>query len=241
MTDPSFSSASPSANASVNASVNASADASAGSPATASPRTPVKLVVGLGNPGPEYAATRHNIGFRVVERVAERLGARFAPDPALRGRIAFGGSTPGPCALLEPETFMNRSGESVAAALSRWPSLVAQSDLLVVYDDLDLPPGRLRLRPGGGAGGHRGMTDIVRRLGHDRIARLRFGIGHPGRADAVVGWVLEPFAQSEEQAILPAAIERAADAALCFLELGIAPAMDRFNAPVELSGPETRP
>jgi len=90
------------------------------------------------------------------------------------------------CALLEPMTFMNRSGKSVQAALAGWPHLLPERDLLVVYDDLDLPTGRLRLRPGGGAGGHRGMADLVRALETTAIPRLRFGIGHPGRRSAVV-------------------------------------------------------
>ncbi len=191
---------------------------------------PARLVVGLGNPGARYAATRHNIGFRVVERLAMRHRAALEPLDALTGRFAraiLGGYDTG---LLEPTTFMNRSGESVQAALARWPHLRPESDLLVVFDDLDLPTGRLRLRPGGGAGGHRGMADLVRALETTAIPRLRFGIGHPGQRSAVVDWVLEPFSADEEAGVLPGAIERAADAVECALQDGLSTAMDRFNA-----------
>lgn len=191
---------------------------------------PERLVVGLGNPGPEYVATRHNVGFRVVELLARRAGAVLVSDPGLRGRTARVRLAGRDCVLLEPMTFMNRSGETVAAALDRWPDLVPERDLLVVFDDLDLPPGRLRLRPGGGAGGHRGLADIVRVLGTQAIPRLRFGIGHPGTAAQVVDWVLEPFTAAEEAEILPPAIERAADAVESVLGEGMTIAMGRFNA-----------
>lgn len=172
------------------------------------------------------------MGFRVVECLAARHGAAFEPAPAIDGRLArvvLGGLD---CALLEPSTFMNRSGESAAAALARWPALVPERDLLVVYDDLDLPLGRLRLRSGGSAGGHRGMADIARALATTGIPRLRFGIGHPGSAAAVVDWVLEPFSPEDERERLPAAIERAADAVTCALIEGLPVAMDRFNPAV---------
>ncbi|MBK7951243.1 MAG: aminoacyl-tRNA hydrolase [Deltaproteobacteria bacterium] len=192
--------------------------------------SPERLVVGLGNPGPEYAATRHNVGFRVVEHLARRAGAVFVADPGLRGRLARARIAGRDCVLLEPLTFMNRSGESVGAALERWPALAPERDLLVVLDDLDLPPGRLRLRPSGGAGGHRGLADIARELATQATPRLRFGIGHPGSAAQVVDWVLEPFSEAEEAEVLPAAVERAADAVACVVGEGLKIAMDRFNA-----------
>lgn len=190
---------------------------------------PLRLVVGLGNPGADYAATRHNIGFRVVERLAQRRGALLGIERALAARVARIELASVPCLLLEPQTFMNRSGQSVAAALARWPSLVPERDLVVVYDDLDLPPGRLRIRPGGSAGGHRGMADIARVLGTTAIPRLRFGIGHPGDAGAVVDWVLEPFSPDEEAGVLPGAIDRAADAVECLVSDGLTVAMGRYN------------
>lgn len=189
-------------------------------------------MIGLGNPGPDYARTRHNVGFRVLELLAARSGAAFAMDAALSARIAFATIADVPCALLAPQTFMNRSGESVQAALARWPALVPERDLLVVFDDLDLPVGRLRIRPGGSAGGHRGMADIARALGQDEIPRLRFGIGHPGTALAVIDWVLQPFSADEEAERLPAALARAADAVEGVIGEGLVAAMGRFNAAV---------
>lgn len=175
------------------------------------------------------------MGFRVVEALATRAGSVLEADAVLEARVAtldVGGRSG---ILLEPTTFMNRSGRAVLAALARWPALRPERDLLVVYDDLDLPPGRLRLRPGGRAGGHRGMADLVRVLGTESIPRLRFGIGHPGRADGVVDWVLEPFPPEDEAGWLSASVERAADAVLAVLRDGFVPAMGRFNAAPELS------
>jgi len=190
---------------------------------------PVRLIVGLGNPGADYAATRHNVGFRLVERLAERRGASLGVDRDLASRIARVELAAVPCVLLEPQTFMNRSGQSVGAALARWPGLVPERDLVVVYDDLDLPPGRIRIRPGGSAGGHRGMADIARVLGTTAIPRLRFGIGHPGATTAVADWVLEPFSTEDEAGLLPGAIDRAADAIECLVADGMAVAMGRYN------------
>ena len=201
---------------------------------------PSKLVVGLGNPGARYVRTRHNIGFRIVERLAERHAAHWRLDEALAARLAWI-ELPGPLpeqpaqtiALLAPQTFMNRSGESVLAAFDRWPDLDPRSDLIVVHDDLDLPTGRIRLRPRGGAGGHNGIGDILERLASQDVARLRFGIGHPGDAGAVLDWVLGPFTPAEEAEILPAAIDRAADALEGALQEGVVSAMGRFNAATE--------
>lgn len=198
--------------------------------------SPERLVVGLGNPGPEYAATRHNVGFRVVEALAARAGVAFAADAALAGRVAGIAIAGRSCALLEPLTFMNRSGRAVVAALERWPVLSRERDLLVVYDDLDLPPGRLRLRPSGRAGGHRGMADVARALGTEAVPRLRFGIGHPGSGAGVVEWVLEPFPAEDEMDWLPAAVERAADAIVAVVEDGLVAAMGRFNSGGGVSG-----
>jgi PTH1 family peptidyl-tRNA hydrolase len=155
----------------------------------------VKLVVGLGNPGRRYARTRHNVGFRVTERLrerwrlpepAERWGGRFA-----RGRVAsLGGLDVG---VLEPETFMNESGASVAAALGKLPVEDPARDLLVVFDDADLPFGRLRLRGEGGDGGHRGLAGVLERLGRRDVPRLRFGIGRPELPMETADFVLARF------------------------------------------------
>jgi peptidyl-tRNA hydrolase, PTH1 family len=192
----------------------------------------VKLVVGLGNPGPRYAATRHNVGFRVVERFAQqggielserRFGGRFgrarvrAPDGA---RLDVG-------AFL-PEGFMNRSGEAVAEALRLLPVEEIARDLLVVLDDVDLPFGRLRLRPGGSSGGHRGLEDLIARLGREEFPRLRFGVGRPALPIDTADWVLQRFSAEEEAALGPR-LATAAEAVLAALAQGCSEAMNRFN------------
>jgi len=175
----------------------------------------------------------------VLDVLAERAGVGWTVDGALRARFASATLAGACCGLLAPRTFMNRSGESVAAALRCWPELVPERDLLVVYDDLDLPLGRLRLRPGGSAGGHRGMSDIARVLATDAIPRLRFGIGRPPEGVAVVDWVLEPFDAAEAASVLPAALARAADAVAGVVELGLVAAMGRFNGTTGVSGPSS--
>jgi PTH1 family peptidyl-tRNA hydrolase len=189
----------------------------------------VKLVVGLGNPGPRYADTRHNVGVRVIERFARdhalvfdarRFQSRFATG-ALAGDALR-------VALLAPETFMNRSGEAVAAAVAELGIEDVASDLLVVLDDVDLPFGRLRLRPNGGAGGHRGLSDIIERLARRDFARLRFGVGRPPGDQETADHVLDPFSE-EERAALPLRIERAAQALAAALRDGVTAAMNEWN------------
>lgn len=188
----------------------------------------MKLVVGLGNPGPEYADTRHNVGFRVLATLARRHGIALARDKRLRGRYGEGDIGGVRTGLLEPWTWMNRSGEAVLAALDRLPIGDLATDLLVVYDDLDLPFGRLRVRPAGGAGGHNGLGDILERLGRRDVPRLRFGIGRPPPGVDPVDYVLGPFAD-EEAALLETRLALAADAVETFLREGVRAAMDRFN------------
>jgi PTH1 family peptidyl-tRNA hydrolase len=190
----------------------------------------VKLVVGLGNPGPEYAGTRHNVGFRVVERVAQRHGIPLARDRRLHGRFGTGTVAGVATGLLEPLTWMNLSGRAVQAAVDALPVGDVARDLLVVVDDLDLPFGRIRIRPGGGAGGHNGLTDVQDRLRRNDFARLRFGIGRPPAGADPVDYVLAAF-DPEEAAALDGHLERAADAVEAVLTEGVAPAMNRFNAP----------
>ena len=204
----------------------------------------MKLVVGLGNPGPRYAASRHNVGFRIVEELGRAQGVEIL-EPRFQGLYAEG-VVPGPdaaavpagtVAFLKPATFMNRSGDAVALALAAL-AVDPQRDLLVVYDDLDLPLGRLRLRPGGGAGGHNGMASLIERIGTKEFARLRFGIGRPpehaavegdsGSSRRVIDHVLEAFS-SEEERLLEERIPWAAVAAATFLREGPRIAMDRFN------------
>ncbi len=198
----------------------------------------MKLVVGLGNPGRRYARTRHNVGFRIVERFAETRGLAI-DEQRFEGRFGSGqlclqGSLL-EVALLQPETFMNQSGLSVAAALRELPVAEPAADLLVVFDDVDLPFGRLRLRPGGSAGGHRGLEDVLVALCRSDLPRLRFGVGRPADGRATRDWVLQPFSPEEERR-LPGHIDEACDAIAAALSGGVASAMGRFNrAPPEAS------
>lgn len=166
----------------------------------------LRLVVGLGNPGPEYAQTRHNAGFWLVDELACQHGAQFRPDGKAHGescRIALGGQE---LWLLKPMTYMNRSGLAVAA-LARFHRIPPPA-ILVVHDDLDLPPGTARLKRGGGHGGHNGLRDVIARLGDPDFLRLRLGIGHPGDRREVLDYVLRR-APREEQALLETAIAEA--------------------------------
>jgi len=167
---------------------------------------PPRLIVGLGNPGAQYEATRHNVGFWFVDQLARQLKASLAPQAKFFGRAARCGDA----WLLQPTTFMNRSGQAVAA-LAHFYKIPA-AEILVVHDELDLPPGGIRLKQGGGNGGHNGLKDIQARLGSPDFWRLRLGIGHPrslNLAQEVVDFVLHPPRQEE----LPA-IEQALDRCL---------------------------
>jgi len=192
----------------------------------------LRLVVGLGNPGSEYEATRHNVGFRIVERLASRCGVALRREKRLRGRFAVGRVAGAETGLLAPETWMNESGRAVAAALDAHPVDPA-TELIVAYDDLDLPFGRLRLRPAGGAGGHNGLGDIQERLGRSDFARLRFGIGRPPPGVDPIDYVLALWTADEADA-LPSRIDAACDAIeLAFAE-GVTRAMNLVNgAPAE--------
>jgi PTH1 family peptidyl-tRNA hydrolase len=158
----------------------------------------LKLVVGLGNPGPRYEQTRHNAGFWFVDLLAERARGRFAADSRFQGELARITLAGDELRLLKPTTFMNLSGQS-AGAVARFFKL-APEQLLVVHDELDLPPGTARLKRGGGHGGHNGLRDLIRHVGAD-FWRLRVGIGHPGDRDQVVDYVLTRAPLEEEKAI----------------------------------------
>ena len=192
----------------------------------------MRLVVGLGNPGSGYAATRHNVGVRVLERFARAHGitldeTRFGGAYGRGALDAVCGGAPVEVGLLAPATFMNRSGDAVSAALSAL-AIDDPADLWVALDDVDLPFGRLRLRPGGGAGGHRGMTHIIERLGRHDFPRLRFGVGRPDAAMETADYVLRPFG-ADEEAALPALLAHSAEALTVALHEGVASAMNRFN------------
>ncbi|MGO3128517.1 MAG: aminoacyl-tRNA hydrolase [Luteimonas sp.] len=148
----------------------------------------LRLIVGLGNPGPEYARTRHNAGFRFVDALAARAGVSFRLDSKLFGETAKIDIAGRPVWLLKPATFMNLSGKSVTAALRFWKFEPEQA--LLAHDELDLPPGTARLKFDGGHGGQNGLRDTMQLLGHGGFHRLRIGIGHPGSKDKVTPWVL---------------------------------------------------
>jgi len=189
----------------------------------------VSLVVGLGNPGREYAQTRHNVGFQIVTRLAEKRGLSFSrmQNEAL---VAAGRIGDARVVLAKPQAWMNESGKAVGP-LARFYK-VEPARLLVVYDDLDVPAGTLRLRREGGSGGHKGMRSIIERLGRQDFPRLRVGIGRPpGRMDAA-DYVLQPFTRDEE-ILMDSARDRAVEAIERFLAEGIVAAMNRFNAQAE--------
>jgi PTH1 family peptidyl-tRNA hydrolase len=189
------------------------------------------MVVGLGNPGSEYARHRHNIGFEVVNALARAHGLVFARRKGTKAHVAEGRVGSRPALLAKPQTFMNLSGQAVRR-LSRAHDIPPKR-ILVVYDDLDLPLGRLRLRPEGSSGGHKGMRSIIEALGTQAFPRLRVGIDRPaGRADPV-DYVLHPFA-GEEQLLVAETVARAAAAVECWLLEGIGAAMARFNRPASL-------
>ncbi len=165
---------------------------------------PIQAIIGLGNPGPHYHQTRHNAGSWFLHAVAERHGAALRPESRFHGLLGRAEIDGRPLWLLEPTTYMNRSGEAVAA-LARFYKLPPRS-LLVAHDELDLPPGTVRLKLGGGHGGHNGLRDIIARLGSRDFLRLRLGIGHPGHKDAVTGYVLSR-PRPEERAAIDQAIE----------------------------------
>ena len=160
----------------------------------------IRMLVGLGNPGTEYEGTRHNAGFWWVDEAARVLGARLVHDRAYHGLVARVNRPDGPVWLIEPQTYMNLSGKSVAP-LARFFK-IEPSQILVVHDELDLLPGQMKIKQGGGAAGHNGLKDIHAQLGTADFWRLRIGIGHPGDRSEVANWVLRKPAPEQREAIL---------------------------------------
>ena len=187
----------------------------------------MKLIVGLGNPGNEYAATRHNVGFMVVDRLAGRVGMSTS-KAKFHARVFDGAIGPVRCYLMEPMTFMNRSGLSVGEAVVFY-KLDPSTDLLVVVDDVALPAGRIRLRAEGGSGGHNGLKDIERVLGTQSFSRLRVGIDSPGKVRQA-DYVLSRFTP-DQIGRLDLALDQAVDAIICWVEHDITKAMNRYNSP----------
>jgi len=161
---------------------------------------PVKLIVGLGNPGPEYLMTRHNAGFWFVDALARKLSLNFSQDKKSQSELCRYQSGSTDCWLCKPQTFMNDSGLSVQALCSFYK--IPIDHVLVVHDEIDLPPGTTRLKEGGGHGGHNGLRDIIQRTGEKDFMRLRVGVGHPGSKDKVVPYVLGRATADEENKIL---------------------------------------
>jgi PTH1 family peptidyl-tRNA hydrolase len=194
----------------------------------------VKLVVGLGNPGPRYVGSRHNVGFRVLDHFAREQAIPLSRR-AFAGRYGQGAIGGEPVGLLQPETFMNRSGESVLLAVDGLGVEAPEHDLLVVYDDMDLPLGRIRLRKGGGAGGQNGIGHVIECLATRELPRIRFGVGRPPAGEDPIDYLLSRF-ESADTAALDAAVARACAAIEIFVREGMDAAMNRYNLPPAATG-----
>lgn len=184
----------------------------------------MKIIVGLGNPGKEYERTRHNTGFMVLDRLSEKLNIEISQSKfkGLYGKGKYKGED---VLLLKPQTYMNLSGESLRAVMDFFK--VDLEDVLVVYDDLDMPVGKLRLRQSGSAGGHNGIKNIILHTGSQNFNRIRVGIDR-SKYIKVVDWVLSRFSKEEESAI-EQGVENASEAVIDYLEHGFNHAMNRFN------------
>ena len=183
-----------------------------------------RLIVGLGNPGDEYAGTRHNVGFMMVDALAERLRIDLERDG--QARVGWGRHKGYPVGLAKPLTYMNRSGDAVAP-LVREHDLDA-SEVLVIVDDVHLPPGKLRMRPNGSSGGHNGVEHVTERLGTDAFPRLRIGIGDDYGRGQQADYVLSPFS-AQQQPVIEDALISASNAVLTYVRDGVDAAMNRFN------------
>ena len=194
----------------------------------------IRLLVGLGNPGPEYEKTRHNAGFWFIDEVARKLGTALTPERSYFGRVARVNRPDGPVWLLQPMTFMNLSGKSVAA-LARFFK-IAPHEILVAHDELDLMPGQAKMKLGGSHAGHNGLKDIHAQLGSPEYWRLRLGIGHPGVKAEVIDYVLRkpPLAERE-------AIDKITEQAVKTLDLILAGDMERAMMKVHAKPPRPKP
>jgi len=194
----------------------------------------IKLFVGLGNPGAEYEATRHNAGFWWVDALARQLGARLVPERAYQALAARTSTAQGPVWLLQPMTYMNRSGVSVAT-LARFFK-IEPAQVLVVHDELDLMPGQAKLKFGGSAAGHNGLKDILGQLGTPDFWRLRLGVGHPGVKAEVINYVLKK-PSADHRLEIDKAIEKSLDA----VGLLLAGDMDKALARIHAQPPRPKP
>lgn len=184
------------------------------------------LIVGLGNIGPKYAHTRHNAGFDVMERIEQKLGVRLRKKLFFPGEIAETADGEKKIVLCRPTTFMNKSGECVRQLLRKYQCPLER--MIVIYDDIDLPPGKVRIRKDGGAGTHNGMRSIVECIGKTGFPRIRVGTGDRPAGEDLVKWVLGRYTP-EEKVVMDAAFDRAAESALCWIKDGIDAAMNAGN------------
>ena len=185
----------------------------------------MRLIIGLGNPGAKYHNTRHNLGFACVDQIAKRWG--ISPGERRAKAVVSRGQRAGQeLVLAKPRTFMNGSGEGVSYLLDRFA--VNLEDVLVIYDDMQLPLGRLRIRPSGSDGGHKGVRSIINSLRTEDFPRVRLGIGYPPDREDPVDYVLGRFSK-EDSIVVDRAVETVIDVAECWLEEGIDETMNRFN------------
>ena len=190
------------------------------------------LIVGLGNPGPQYARTRHNVGWLVVEKLADAYGLGF-DRLQFKARVAQGTPHGQRVILAKPLTYMNLSGEAVGPLLRFYK--VSLDHLLLVYDEMDIPFGTLRIRPNGGSGGHGGMKSVIATLRSDNFPRIRVGVGRPPPGWDPPDFLLAPWTRDEETDV-PTLVERAAQAANIWLTEGLLTAMNRFNVGAGAAG-----
>ena len=194
----------------------------------------IRLLAGLGNPGPEYEATRHNAGFWFIDEAARKLGTTLIPERSYSGLVGRVNRPAGPLWLVEPMTFMNLSGKSVAA-LARFFK-ISPEEIMVVHDDLDLMPGQAKLKIGGSSAGHNGLKDIEAQLGSAGFWRLRLGIGHPGVKSEVVDYVLRKPKPEEREAI-----EKRIEESMTALDLVLAGDMERAMMKIHAKPPRPKP
>lgn len=188
---------------------------------------PIRLIVGLGNPGAGYAGTRHNAGFWLVDRLAASSGEGFRAESRFHCEVGVYREGGVQCRMLRPTTYMNLSGQAVAGLAHFYR--IPPAAILVIHDELDLPPGTVRVKVGGGHGGHNGLRDIINRLGDRGFARLRVGIGHPGHRDDVVDYVLRKPPAAEREAI-DAALDKAIDEMPALVAGQLQAVMNRLHA-----------
>lgn len=188
----------------------------------------MRLIVGLGNPGPEYEWTKHNLGFLFIDGLANSLKATWKDKPKLKSKIAEVNYNGEKVILVKPQTFMNLSGQAVVDNIS-WYKIKSEQ-LIVIHDDLDLEKGVLRIRPEGSAGGHNGMASIIQLLGTDKFMRMRLGIGRPAQKDegSVVKYVLSKIDKSDRSSFIDL-IKKAEEALLFYLQNDLASTMNKYN------------